>query len=64
MLLQLTGNALASQQLLRHKPGSGVTARHYLKAVPEALLAGTKLVEDAVEKALTLEAAATNGNGK
>jgi integrase len=52
MLLQLTGNALASQQLLRHKPGSGVTARHYLKAVPEALLAGTKLVEDAVEKAL------------
>jgi integrase len=52
MLLQLTGNALASQQLLRHKPGSAVTARHYLKAVPEALLAGTKLVEDAVEKAL------------
>jgi hypothetical protein len=36
-----------------------------LKAVPEALLAGTKLVEDAVAKALaepkTLEAAATNG---
>jgi integrase len=53
MLLQLTGNALASQQLLRHKPGSGVTARHYLKAVPDALLAGTKLVEDAVEKALS-----------
>jgi integrase len=53
MLLQLTGNALASQQLLRHKPGSAVTARHYLKAVPEALLAGTKLVEDAVEKALS-----------
>ena len=52
MLLQLTGNALASQQLLRHKPGSGVTARHYLKAIPEALLAGTRLVEDAVEKAL------------
>lgn len=56
MLLQLTGNALASQQLLRHKPGSGVTARHYLKAVPDALLAGTKLVEDAVEKALALSA--------
>jgi integrase len=53
MLLQLSGNALASQQLLRHKPGSAVTARHYLKAVPEALLAGTKLVEDAVEKALS-----------
>jgi integrase len=64
MLLQLSGNALASQQLLRHKPGSAVTARYYLKAVPEALLAGTKLVEDAVAKALsepkTLEAAATN----
>jgi integrase len=53
MLLQLSGNALASQQLLRHKPGSAVTARHYLKAVPEALLAGTKLVEDAVAKALS-----------
>ncbi len=67
LLLQLSGNALASQQLLRHKPGSAVTARHYLKAVPEALLAGTKLVEDAVSKALsepkTLEASATNGKG-
>ena len=52
MLLQLTGNALASQQLLRHKPGSAVTAKHYLKAIPEALLAGAKLVEAAVEKAL------------
>lgn len=54
MLLQLSGNALASQQLLRHKPGSAVTARCYLKAVPEALLAGTKLVEDAVAKALSV----------
>ncbi|PWT79013.1 MAG: hypothetical protein C5B59_00445, partial [Bacteroidetes bacterium] len=52
MLLQLTGNALASQQLLRHKPGSAVTARYYLKAVPEALLEGTRLVEQEVEKAL------------
>lgn len=58
MLLQLTGNALASQQLLRHKPGSGVTARHYLKAIPEALLAGTRLVEDAVAKALQPKALA------
>ncbi len=55
MLLQLTGNALASQQLLRHKPGSGVTARHYLKALPDALLAGTKLVEEAVQKALATD---------
>jgi integrase len=60
MLLQLTGNALASQQLLRHKLGSGVTARHYLKAVPQALLEGTRLVEVAVEKAL----AVTAGEGK
>lgn len=52
MLLQLTGNALASQQLLRHKPGSAVTARHYLKAVPQALLEGTRLVEQEVAKAL------------
>lgn len=53
MLLQLTGNALASQQMLRHKPGSVVTARHYLKAIPEALLAGARMVEDAVSKALS-----------
>ena len=53
MLLLLTGNALASQQLLRHKPGSAVTSRHYLKAIPEALLAGARMVEDAVSKALS-----------
>jgi integrase len=52
MLLQLTGNALASQQMLRHKSGSGVTARHYLKALPEALLQGARLIEDAVSKVL------------
>jgi integrase len=52
MLLQLTGNALASQQLLRHKPGSAVTAKHYLKAIPAALLDGAKAVEGAVTKAL------------
>jgi len=52
MLLQLTGNALASQQLLRHRPGSAVTAKHYLKAIPAALLDGAKLVEGAVTKAL------------
>lgn len=52
LLLQLTGNALASQQLLRHKPGSLVTARHYLKALPETLLEGTRLVEQKVEALL------------
>jgi integrase len=52
LLLQLTGNALASQQLLRHRPGSAVTARHYLKAIPEALLRGTQLVETAVIEAM------------
>jgi len=30
-----------------------VTARHYLKAIPEALLAGARMVEDAVSKALS-----------
>jgi integrase len=52
LLLQLSGNAVASQQLLRHRPGSAVTAKHYLKAIPEALLRGTKLVEQAVLKAI------------
>jgi integrase len=52
LLLQLTGNALASQQLLRHRPGSPVTAKHYLKALPETLLEGTRLVEQKVEALL------------
>jgi integrase len=52
LLLQLTGNALASQQLLRHAPGSPVTAKHYLKALPETLLEGTRLVEEKVNALL------------
>jgi integrase len=52
LLLSLTGNALASQQLLRHRPGSSVTAKHYLKAIPEALLRATALVEAEVLKAM------------
>ena len=52
LLLQLTGNALASQQLLRHAPGPAVTAKHYLKALPETLLEGTRLVEQKVNALL------------
>ena len=62
LLLQLSGNALASQQLLRHQPGSSVTARHYLKAIPEALLRGTKLVEQAVLDAMKENG--KNGEGR
>jgi integrase len=64
LLLQLSGNALASQQLLRHKPGSPVTARHYLKAIPEALLRGTQLVEQAVMDAMKENESGKNGEGQ
>lgn len=50
ILTQLTGDALAAKELLRHK-NIAVTTDKYVKAIPEALLKGIKL----------LEAAATNG---
>lgn len=62
LLLQLSGNALASQQLLRHRPGSAVTAKHSLKAIPEALLRGTQLVEEAVMKAMETRIDSNGGN--
>jgi hypothetical protein len=51
ILTQLTGNALAAKQLLRHGDLSVTTAK-YVKDVPEELLKGIK----------QLEAATTNGN--
>jgi integrase len=54
ILTQLTGDALAAKELLRHK-NLAVTTDKYVKAIPEALLKGIKL----------LEAAATaSGDGK
>jgi integrase len=53
ILTQLTGDALAAKELLRHK-NLAVTTDKYVKAIPEALLKGIKL----------LEAAATNGDGR
>jgi integrase len=50
ILTQLTGDALAAKELLRHK-NLAVTTDKYVKAIPEALLKGIKL----------LEAAATSG---
>lgn len=64
LLLQLSGNALASQQLLRHRPGSIVTARHYIKSIPEALLRGTQLVEQAVLDAMKEENGKSNEESK
>jgi hypothetical protein len=52
ILTQLTGDALAAKELLRHK-NLAVTTDKYVKAIPEALMKGIKL----------LEAAAT-GDGK
>jgi integrase len=53
ILTQLTGDALAAKELLRHK-NIAVTTDKYVKAIPEALLKGIKL----------LEAAATSSDGK
>ncbi len=41
-----TGDALAAKELLRHKD-LAVTTNKYVKAIPEALLKGIKLLEAA-----------------
>ena len=46
ILTQLTGDALAAKELLRHKT-IAVTTDKYVKAIPEALLKGIKLLEAA-----------------
>ena len=49
ILTQLTGNALAAKELLRHK-NIAVTTDKYVKRIPEALLAGIRLLEAEVGK--------------
>lgn len=46
ILRQLTGNALAAKEFLRHK-SLAVTTDKYVKAMPEAPLKGIKLLEAA-----------------
>jgi hypothetical protein len=62
----LTGDALAAKELLRHK-NLAVTTDKYVKAIPEALLKGIKLLEAAAsdgEKSLPRsESAPIESNG-
>jgi integrase len=46
ILTELTGDALAAKELLRHKT-IAVTQAKYIKAIPEALMRGIKLLEAA-----------------
>jgi integrase len=46
ILTELTGDALAAKELLRHKT-IAVTQAKYVKAIPEALIRGIKLLETA-----------------
>jgi hypothetical protein len=54
ILTQLTGDALAAKELLRHKT-IAVTQAKYVKAIPEALMEGIKLLEKEVRKAVPQE---------
>jgi hypothetical protein len=47
-LTELTGDALAAKELLRHS-NIGVTQQKYVKKIPEALLRGMKLLEAATK---------------
>ena len=49
ILTELTGDALAAKELLRHKNLSVTTAK-YVKQMPEALMRGIKLLEAATAK--------------
>ena len=49
VLTKLTGDALAAQQILRHK-NLAVTTAFYVKQLPEAGLSGMKLLEEASSK--------------
>jgi integrase len=49
ILTQLTGDALAAKELLRHK-NLAVTTDKYVKTIPEALMKGIKLLEAAAGK--------------
>jgi integrase len=51
ILTQLTDDALAAKELLRHK-NLAVTTDKYVKAIPEALLKGIKLLEQEVKGGL------------
>jgi hypothetical protein len=48
ILTQLTGDALAAKELLGHANLSVTTAK-YVKTMPEALLRGKKLLEEATK---------------
>lgn len=61
LLVQLTGNALASQYVLRHKNLATTTA-FYVKPVRDAALGGLQQVEDLLKKRKAL-AEANGGNG-
>jgi integrase len=54
ILTQLTGDALAAKELLRHKT-IAVTQAKYVKAIPEALLRGIKLLEEKAGKEAVAE---------
>ena len=49
ILTELTGSAIAAEQLLRHQDLS-VTTRSYVQMMPDALLGAVKLLEDKVNK--------------
>ena len=48
MLTELTGDALAAKELLRHKTIATTQAK-YVKRIPEALMRGIRLLESACQ---------------
>jgi integrase len=59
ILTELTRDAVAAQQLLRHSD-LAVTTKNYIQMIPEALMEGAKLLEAAIVEARTAQSRAAN----
>jgi integrase len=62
ILTELTGDAVAAQQLLRHSD-LAVTTKSYIQMIPEALMKAAKLLETAIAEARTAQSQSTTSQG-
>ena len=62
ILTELTGDAVAAQQLLRHSD-LAVTTKSYIQMIPEALMEAAKLLETAIAEARTAQSQSTTSQG-
>ena len=62
ILTELTGDAIAAQQLLRHTD-LAVTTKNYIQMLPASLMKGVKLLEAAIAEARTAQSHSATSQG-